>query len=189
MSKLNKVLSGHVYSLVGNALSASNYNYFEIGVFNGVGFASVATTFPNKQCYAVDPFIEDGNTVDNSKVAAGDCMPAQQASAFAHIESVDNAKITVMTSHAFLEALTDEQIKSMNVGVVLIDGNHHYKYVVNDYQLAVRLVGNKEGFVIFDDIDVLDVNQALLEFTDLYQDRIIDSATYGAGILIKLKAV
>jgi Methyltransferase domain len=189
MSKLTKVLSGHVYNLVTQALNGSTGNYFEIGVFNGVGFAGIATAFLDRYCYAVDPFIEDGNTVDNSKVGAGNSMPAQQASAFSHIEGLLNAEIAVMTSHAYKEALTTEQIDSMNVSVVLIDGNHHYEFVVNDYELSMKLIGNKEGYVIFDDTDVPDVNRALLEFTDLYEQRIIGSDTYATGILIKLKAV
>ena len=188
-SKLSKVLSGHVYDLVKQALSETSGNYFEIGVFNGVGFAQIASEFLDRQCYAVDLFIEDGHTVDSSKVNTGNKMTAQQASAFAHIEGLKNAEIAVMTSHVYKDKLTDDQIESMNVSVVVIDGNHHYDFVVNDYQLAIQLIGNKEGCVIFDDTDKQDVNRALLEFVDLYENRIIGESDHGSGILIKLKAV
>ena len=94
-----------------------------------------------------------------------------------------------MTSHVYKDKLTDDQIESMNVSVVVIDGNHHYDFVVNDYQLAIQLIGNKEGCVIFDDTDKQDVNRALLEFVDLYENRIIGESDHGSGILIKLKAV
>jgi hypothetical protein len=187
--KLTKLLSGHVYELAQKALLDSTCNYFEIGVFNGIGFAAMATRFPDCQCYAVDPFIEDGHTVDSSQVETGKPMSAQQASAMAHIEDLPNASITVASSTDFNASLTAEQIDAMNIGVVLIDGNHHYDYVVNDYQLSVKLIGNKEGYVIFDDTDKPDVNRALLEFTDLYEDRIIDSDSYATGISVKLKAI
>jgi len=44
--------------------------------------------------------------------------------------------------------------------------------VVNDYQLAMTVIDRKEGLVVFDDIQVDGVRQALNEFTIEYADRI-----------------
>jgi Methyltransferase domain len=189
LPKLSKLLSGHVYELSEKALRNSTYNYFEIGVFNGLGFVVIAEKFPDRQCYAVDPFIEDGHTLDASRVKTGDRLSAQYASAMAHIADFPNASITVASSTDFYTNLTDGQINSMNIGVVLIDGNHNYDHVVNDYQLSAKLIGNKEGYVIFDDTDKPDVGRALNEFRDLYKDRIIGTDSHGSGVSIKLKAI
>lgn len=189
MAKLGHILSQHVYDLVGRALTVSPYNYFEIGVFNGAGFAMTAEVFPDTQCYAVDPFIEDGNTIAVSRVSPGTDMQSQKDSAFAHIKDYPNASITVATSHAFKEALTQEQIDKLNIGTVLIDGNHAYEFVVNDYQLSLQLIGNKEGYVIFDDTNMPSVKRAFEEFESANADRIISTDSNGPGILVKLRAI
>lgn len=189
MSKNQKVLSGHVYDLVGKALNNNPHNYLEIGVFNGVGFAAIAQHFVDKKCYAVDPFIEDGHTVDSSEVPTGNEMPSQRESALAYIAECSNTSIEIVTSHQFREELTAEKIEHLDVGVVLIDGNHYYDYVVNDYELALMLIGNKEGYIIFDDTDKDDVNRAFNEFYYATEDRIIETGAHGSGILVKLKAL
>lgn len=187
--KLEKILSQHVYYLIGKSLTNSPYNYLEIGVFNGVGFSEMAKHFKDKKCYAVDPFIEDGHTVDSSNIETGKEMPSQRESALSYIAEHSNASIEIMTSHQFRETLTPEKIESLNVGVVLIDGNHHYDFVVNDYELALMLIGRKEGYVIFDDTDKDDVNRAFNEFYYANEDRIIETDAYASGILVKLKAL
>jgi hypothetical protein len=189
MKKLDKILSGHVYNLVGQSLTQSPYNYLEIGVFNGVGFSAIAKHFQNKKCYAVDPFIEDGHTVDCSNVNTGEAMAPQKTSALMYVSECPNASIEIVTSHQFLEELTTEKIKHLNIGVVLIDGNHNYDFVVNDYELALRVIDNKEGYIIFDDADKPDVAQAFNEFYAIHESRIIETDAIHTGLLVKLKAL
>ena len=44
-----------------NWLSNSEFNYLEIGCFDGYNLAVLAEKFPNKTIYGIDPFINDGN--------------------------------------------------------------------------------------------------------------------------------
>jgi hypothetical protein len=187
VEKLEKILSGHVYTLVRRSLEDSAFNYLEIGVFNGVGFSAMAEQFPDKKCYAIDPFIEDGHTVACSNVQSGDEMTLQKVSALAYISECPNASIEVVTSYQFLKELTPEKIKQLNVGVVLIDGNHHYDFVVIDYKLALMLIGDKGGYIIFDDTDKKEVARAFNEFYEIYEPRIIETDVVATGILVKLK--
>ena len=47
-------------------------NYLEIGVFDGEIISEIAKKFSSKQCYAIDPFIEDGNTSHISGIEANE---------------------------------------------------------------------------------------------------------------------
>lgn len=188
--KIETKLSGHAYDLVQNSMNENKGNYFEIGVFYGSGFHSMAAHYADRKCYAVDPFIEDGYTVDHSKVGAGSSMNPQKESALAYVAEVDNAELFIMTSHDFKAQLTSKQIDDMEICTVLIDGNHHYNFVVNDYQLALQLVGNRSASIIFDDVDKPGVYRAYKEFCDLNQDRIIDTDNkFGEAIQVRLKAI
>jgi hypothetical protein len=170
--KLTDILSSHVYSPIIAYLEKSKGNYLEIGVFNGVGLHNVATTYPKKLCEAIDPFIEDGYTTLSSGCNTGAGMDAQRNSTMAFVKECKNVNLNIMTSHEYFKQLTPVKIAKLNIGAVLIDGNHHYEFVVNDYQLAMTVIDRKEGLVVFDDIQVNGVRQALDEFTIEYADRI-----------------
>ena len=166
MSANNHILSSHAYNLVSQAMKTVVGNYLEIGVFNGAGFAQVAKDNPTRICHAVDPFIEDGHTVTSSGQARGDALSSQHQSTLEHTKDLPNVYLHVMTSNQFRAELTLESAQQLGVGIVLIDGNHHYDFVVNDALLAVDLLGKHGGVVIFDDTDVPDVARAFKEFMD-----------------------
>lgn len=168
----NKILSAHVYDAVRGDLKSSQYNYLEIGIFNGFGFSEIARENPHIRCIAIDPFIEDGYTVANSSVSASNRMLTQQESCLYHIDGLENVELNVMTSHEFFEALTKEKIDEYNIGTVIIDGNHHYDFVVNDYKLALRVIDHRAGVIVFDDVEVPGVRQAYQEFCTQHPDRI-----------------
>lgn len=170
--KLTDVLSSHVYSPIIEYLKESKGNYLEIGVFNGVGLHTVATAYPKKLCEAVDPFIEDGHTTNSSGCETGASIDAQQNSTMAYINKCKNVNLNVMTSHDYFAQLTPEKITKLNIGAVLIDGNHHYDFVVNDYQLAMAVIANKKGLIVFDDTQVDGVGRAFEKFKIEYADRI-----------------
>lgn len=182
------VLSGTVYAYASMNLPAINGNYFEIGVFNGSGFALVAKENPNRKCFAVDPFIEDGHTTQSSGVAAGDQLSQQKQNFLANTVGLDNITLFEMTSAKYAEQLTDQMCKDMDIGMVTIDGDHHYENVVIDFEIAARLIGKKSGRIIVDDLDVAGVDRAYREFLETFKDRVdktvpADGATY--VILIK----
>jgi hypothetical protein len=147
-------------------------NYLEIGVFNGTGFAKIARENSNKKCYAVDPFIEDGHTIANSGKDQGTYLNQQKQNFLENTKDLPNVILHEMTSAQYAAQLTDQQCNDMNISIVTIDGDHHYEHVVIDFEIAIKLIGNKVGQIIVDDTDVLGVSQAYTEFNEKYKHRI-----------------
>lgn len=162
-------LSG--YNYFRTALQMSEYNYLEIGVFNGDSIAELGRAYPNKIIHGVDPFIEDGCTTHASGVNRFGALTNQRNSTHNNIAGLSNVKLFEETSASFANRLTDEMVKELNVGWVLIDGSHHYEDVVIDIKLAMRLIGNKKGGIVFDDVCVPDVGKAYQEFLDTYKGQ------------------
>ncbi len=162
--------SGHVYFRENS--EGSPYNYLEIGVFNGESIGLMAEAFPGRQCFAVDPFIEDGFTSHTSNVEFGQHMPTQRENTLKNIAGKQNAYLIEKTSKEFSESLEDWTVQLMNVAWVLIDGSHHYEDVVIDYELAMRLIGDKKGAIVFDDVDIEGVARAHREFIAKYGSKI-----------------
>lgn len=182
------ILSGAVYNYACMILPPQPGNYFEIGVFNGTGFSRIAKENPTKQCYAIDPFIEDGHTVASSSVQKGHSLNAQKQNFLNNIKDLTNVTYYEMTSLEYLQTMPDKQYEEMNISIVTIDGDHHYDNVKIDFNIAIKLIGNKEGQIIVDDIDVVGVKKAYDEFLEDYATRInkeIDAGGATKVILIK----
>ena len=182
------VLSGTIYDYVCMILPPLTGNYLEIGVFHGTGFARIARENSNRQCYAVDPFIEDGHTVATSGVSAGAILNSQKESYLSETKSLTNTKLFEIPSSKFFEQLTDSMCDEMNVRIVTIDGDHHYHNVIIDFDIAIKLIGSKSGQIVVDDTDVVDVSRAYTEFTKKYANRIdreVDASSTTKVILIK----
>jgi hypothetical protein len=173
------ILSGQVYDYVCTELPKIDGNYFEIGVFNGDGFARVAKENPEKKCYAVDPFIEDGHTNASSGINTGLYMTQQRENFLKNTKDLDNITLFEITSSVYTKQLTDQQCNEMNITMVTIDGDHHYEHVVIDFEIALRLIGNKEGQIIVDDTDVIVVSQAFNEFKEKFSSRISKEVNAG----------
>lgn len=178
MSRTDEMLSGALYHFAKLNLAACPGNYFEIGSFNGVGTAMLAKHYVDKIIYAVDPFIEDGYTVDASGQEQGNEMLAQREAFAQHTNGLENVVLFETTSSQFADILTDEMIGSMNVQWVFIDGSHHYDDVVIDSDLAVRLIDKKPGVIVFDDMAHPDVRKAYEEFIVTYAGIITESQVY-----------
>lgn len=157
-----------------NHLKQTDTNYFEIGVYNGESIKELGQEFPDKKIIAVDPFIEDGCTTHNSGVERGNSLVSQKETALEGIKDLSNVIFHEMTSEEFYKNLNSEIIQELNIGSVFIDGSHWYDDVVNDYKLALDLIGNKKGVVCFDDLHVEDVSKACEEFKSICGDRIIE---------------
>jgi len=173
------ILSGQVYDYVCTELPKIDGNYFEIGVFNGAGFARVARENAEKKCYAVDPFIEDGHTNASSGTDTGSYMNQQKENFLENTKDLDNITLFEMTSTAFANQLTDQLINDMNISVVTIDGDHHYEHVTTDLEIAARLLNNLGGQIVVDDTDVVGVSRAFNEFKEKFSSRISDEINAG----------
>ena len=147
-------------------------NHLDIGVFDGDGIAELAQAYPNKTIYGVDPFIEDGNTVALTGVNRGEDMASQEDRTKNRLSNYQNAFLSIVTAEDFLKLLTAEQIDTMNINSVFIDGSHWYEDVLIDMQLAVKLIGNNKGIITFDDLNNAEVKKAYDEICITYKDLI-----------------
>jgi len=173
------ILSGQVYDYVCTELPKIEGNYFEIGVFNGDGFARVAKENLEKKCYAVDPFIEDGHTNASSGINTGLRMTQQRENFLKNTKDLDNITLFEMTSTEVAIQLTDQLVNDMNISIVTIDGNHHYEHVLKDFDIATQLLNNLGGQIVVDDTDVIGVSQAFNEFKEKFSSRISKEVNAG----------
>jgi hypothetical protein len=163
----------HILEYVKAILPTVEGNYLEIGVYDGESIGTLGKDFPDKTIFAVDPFIEDGNTSWTSGISIGNRLNSQRESTYNFIKDKSNVKLFEVMSHDFYTSLTDDKIRDYNIQIVFIDGDHHYDHVTNDYKLALSLIGSKSGIIIFDDDYIPDVNRAIDEFKFINGSRIV----------------
>lgn len=157
----------------------------EIGVFNGDGIAKMARAYPDKKFYAVDPFIEDGHTVASSGTGKGSKMTAQKENYLNNTRGITNLELFETTSQEFYKNLKNPA--ELDIDTVVIDGNHHYESVVNDFELAMYLLGSNQGIIVVDDTDVPGVAKALNEFVQTNLGNVTVSNSHGSTKLVEIK--
>ena len=182
MQEIHNILGQHLYTtLIGN-LNQKEYNSLEIGVFNGAGTAIIGKTFPNKTIYAIDPFIEDGNTDWITQVGEGNTLNIQKQNCYNNIKNLANVVLFEETSKSFSKKLTEKMIVEMNIGWVIIDGDHNYEPVTIDYELAIEIINKKKNSgIIVDDTNLPGVEKATNEFLKKYKN-IIKSTEYNNNL-------
>lgn len=159
-------------------LATSPHDYLETGSFTGYYVAKLATLYPHKRFYCVDPFIEDGLTNEQTGKERGEAITEVERRFLAATKDLPNVTLFKMTSAAFLDA-NHEHLADLNVGSVLIDGSHHYEDVIVDAEIARRLIAGKVAAVFFDDaVKSEDVRAGMNEFAGYLGDRI---TSWGAG--------
>lgn len=146
-------------------LSSNGGNYLEIGVYYGETFFQVAKANPFKQLYGIDPFIADGWTGQQR----GSMLSEAEQVCNEKLKSFPNSLIYKMTSKDFQEKMLGRS-EGMNVSMVFIDGSHWLEDVQVDYDLAMSLIGDKHGLIIFDDLHLHGVREAINEFTSKYKN-------------------
>lgn len=156
------MLANHVHTYLLEKLKSNDIlNYLEIGVFDGDNLHILSNLFTNKYFYGVDPFIEDGYTSPITNVQAGESIVSLKSECNEKFKNKNNVKLFEIDSTIFNKNLSIEESQNLDINIVFIDGNHHSPYVQNDVDLALKLIGNKNGVFIIDDIDVEDVNKAM----------------------------
>ena len=153
-------------------LKNTTSNYLEIGVYNGGSISELGKLYPTKTIFAIDPFIEDGNTSHNSRAERYEPLKTQREQTHSRIKGLKNVILYEMLSSDFFKTLDSTTILDMNVGAVYIDGSHHYDDVTNDYKLAMSLLSDKGGYICIDDLQVPDVQLATDKFCRKMKYRI-----------------
>jgi hypothetical protein len=150
-------------------------NYLEIGCFNGTNLAKLALHYPNKKIYGIDPFISDGYTGTSIHTA----LNQQQHNLYWNIINLDNVKFFQLTSEQFREL--DVDYKKMNIGCIFVDGSHHYKDIVIDIDISINCIKNNKnnkGIIIFHDINIPDVINAISQFKKDCDELKYDKISY-----------
>jgi hypothetical protein len=160
------------YDLAVRELPKLGRNYLEIGVFAGDAVNKLAGLFPAVNFHGIDPFIEDGYTTHTTNRTQGQVIPVQQQQARANFNARANAYLHEMTSEQFDHDYADLVLNQLDVGFVLIDGDHHLAPARLDGALAMRLIGSGAGVVVWDDCNLPEVGQARDQWLEQYRDRI-----------------
>lgn len=168
-----RILAGHALQFFDRHLEDAPGNYLEIGVFEGYMLRFLATEYPSKKFFGIDPFIEDGNTTGHNGVPFGQPTPAQRLAAHDNLDGLSNVTLFEQTSVSFAAETDDATLESMNIGSVFVDGSHHYPDVINDLELALRALSNG-GVIFVDDLSMPDVEWALADFLCSHCDRVKD---------------
>jgi len=178
------IMATDAYGLFNSLLNELDTNYLEIGIFGGVGISNLAYSHKNKKLYGIDPFIEDGFTSATTEVEQGKELVAVKDLALSRISQESNIKLFQESSVDFNLRLDQSLINELNIGLIFIDGNHHYEFVKNDYQLALKLIDKKSGYICFDDINILGVEKALNEFLKENETRIVEKIHVSLNTII-----
>lgn len=170
------MLASHAYNFISNnLLPISKGNYLEIGVWNGQGISFLANKYKNKKFYGIDPFIEDGNTSHISNVKKEEQLTLIKELALLNTAFNSNVTLFVETSENFYNRMQEKDLFAMDVDTIFIDGNHSTSAVVIDYSLGMTILKKKKGTIIFDDLQVKDVEIAVNMFEKQFSSVIKNS--------------
>lgn len=168
-----RILASWAFQFFYEHLEHTKGNYLEIGTFEGFMLRELAKLYPRKMFYGIDPFIEDGNTLGHqvNRVGVGEFMFDQCAITHANIDDVPNIKLFQETSRAWGERHTDAELSELGITSVFVDGNHSYEEAYNDLQISLRVL-SRGGLILVDDSGIPSVQQALIEFGTVFEDRL-----------------
>jgi len=153
-------------------------NYLEIGCYDGVALKTMSlldSHAADRRYYGIDPFLGDyfvphGNlSEEDSKNGKFLPMPEQRKNLYENISDCENITFFETTSEKFLNSKTNKEMEDLNVTTVFIDGCHHREYIKIDCMLAVTLIGQKRGAIIFDDMEHPEVSEVVREFLDFLE--------------------
>lgn len=165
------ILCQAAHEFVQDLLRLAPRNYFEIGVFDGDNIGRLSRAYPNVQFYGCDPFIEDGCTTHITQQPQGEDILKQLHSAKANFDQA-NAHLIVERSQDYADFQSDQDLHKLDIGYVLIDGDHSYLAATQDGELAMRLITGTAPVVIWDDVNLDGVGQACREWQAHHADQI-----------------
>jgi hypothetical protein len=171
MDLQGRALCSAFHSPITNFLSSHEGAYLEIGIFYGHFLAQVANQFPDKTIYAIDPFIDDGNTTWITGEERYQSIPKVREIALHNISQVNNIELFETKTEEFINNPLAKDILK-NVSCVLIDGSHHYDEIKHDLELVMQIENDYDKMVAFDDVKVDDVIRSIDDFTNNIKDRI-----------------
>lgn len=150
-------------------LNETDFNYLEIGCYDGCNLRSLATQFSDRKIYGIDPFIDDGNLGGTGR---GNELHEQRENTYLNIKGLQNVSLFECTSREFNE--TNPNYEEMNISCVFVDGSHHYEDIVHDVAIAINCIKNnksQKGTVVFHDVNIHDVQRGMEYFEECCSDN------------------
>jgi predicted O-methyltransferase YrrM len=135
---------------------------FEIGTFNGRTALNIARNIPdNAHVFTLDlPQSEVASTQLRIKTGERKFINKEISGRMFHGTDQEK-KITQILSDS---AKYDYSALNNTVDLVFVDGSHSYEYVINDTEVAMKLLRNGKGIIIWHDYGWREVIQALNEY-------------------------
>jgi len=154
----------NIVDVVLDFLNKNPGNFLEIGSYYGITSCKIAEQTPNNTTYIIDPFISDGHV----GVPIGESLDFIKKVFLKNIKQFKNIEFFNMTTENFLR-YNENNFDSYNINCIFIDGAHIYDSIKIDIETSIKLIGDKKGLIIFDDINILDVKKAVTEFKHKYK--------------------
>ena len=156
-------VSAYELECISKLIKANNpKTIFEIGTFNGLTTLHLAVNSnPETRIHTLDL---PENEVHSTKlrIKSGDKkFILKQKSGVKFIGTEYENRITQIYSDS---AKYDYSAHINKIDFVFIDGSHSYEYVLNDTEIAFKLLRNSKGVILWHDYSWREVVQALNEF-------------------------
>lgn len=135
---------------------------FEIGTFNGRTALNIANNIPDDgHVFTLDlPQSEVANTKLRIKTGERKFINKEVSGRMFH-RTPQASKITQVLADS---AQYDYSELNNTIDLVFVDGSHSYEYVINDTYVAMKLLRDGKGIIIWHDYGWREVIQALNEF-------------------------
>lgn len=143
-------------------ISMSEFNYLEIGCFDGFNLATLADSFSERKIFGIDPFISD----QHLGMPISTRLSLQKENLYHNISFYKNIFFFETTTEEFQKNNFDK-LKEYNISSIFIDGNHNIDFIKIDVDLSLECIKNnasKSGAIAFDDLHISDVLEGIQYF-------------------------
>lgn len=157
--------------------------YIEIGVHNGSSMAYTLQSPSISECVGIDPF-EDLVTNDPhmKHYQNNDKITLEKTKNNIMLNNKFNAKINLIKDYS--ENTNIDNLDN-DYDLLFIDGNHNYKYVMNDFNKFKNVI-KSGGYIVFDDLHQDGPKKAFFEILKNDKDiKLFGIFEKTEGILIK----
>jgi predicted O-methyltransferase YrrM len=134
---------------------------FEIGTFDGRTTMNMAHNAPDSKIYTLDLPAKDIHKTEYRIKTADLRFIKKEVSGARFIGTKYEKQIEQIYADS---ASFDYSSMENSIDLIFIDGSHAYDYVINDTKIAMKLLRNGKGTIIWHDYGWREVIQALNEF-------------------------
>jgi hypothetical protein len=171
---------GQWHGIIKEFLKQNEGNYLEIGSFWGYFVAELGLQYTQKHIYGIDPFISDGYL--GPLYPKGSSIHDVREICLHNIKDISNVTLFKTTTKDFLSNGNVDILDTLSC--VLIDGSHHYEDILTDIELVIKINNKLEKLIVFDDLGISDVQNAIVHFEKVLNNRISKKIEPGIFMII-----